>query len=106
MTDLEVFRLSAKACGNSIDAKWPDSTRVYIFGSFREWNPFTNDSQRWECVKKLLETGFNIDFTPYREMFKQSVFDNGTIGTINIDCPAEEFPARALAELESRKTTK
>ena len=113
MTDLDVFRLSAKACGHEFFnieditspkcvSTWPHIVYININDMAIEWNPFTDDSQRWECVKKLLETGWvvmgnqecNYDQMP--ASFKRMVYH----------CPPDEFPARALSELESRKVPK
>ena len=104
MTNLEVFQLSAKALGHElcIDESHKCFYRDGTISSWFEWNPFTDDSQRWECVKKLLETGWvvmgnqecNYDQMP--ASFKRMVYH----------CTPDEFPARALAELESRKEPK
>lgn len=102
MSDLEVFRLSALACG----APNPRiAAGKCVFDGFVDmdglatWNPFTNAEQRWECVTKLLQHG---------KIILLDSEDGGYLPDkmgrlpVCVNCPAEEFPARALAELESR----
>ena len=109
-TVLEVFRLSAEACGYEVQGSFsgdgeqfcdicPDPEIV------DKWNPFTDDSQRWECVEKLLEIG---DIWLYKSG-KHAWFSKAEDGPVSIraesvdadilPCPAKEFPARALAAL-------
>jgi hypothetical protein len=90
LTELEVFQLSARACGYEVEPTALQSGHeVWVSGkdiadgTCLEWNPFTNAEQRWECLEELSKRGFT-----------------GNIwGTT---CPLKEFPARALAELEAR----
>ena len=111
MSDLEVFRLSALACGH-IEAKLCDGPHFVAIKrelpkgeyDWQEWNPFTNDSQRWECVKKLLEIKDSWITLDSGELH---VFDwVSNVKLIEYAGPADEFPARVLAELESRKADK
>jgi len=100
MTDLEVFQLSAMACGYSpvmcFGAVWTDAETI---PAGRTWEPFTNASQRWECVKKLLEHKFaEIELCVNHNHSYTDV-----LVLIELHCSADEFPARALAELEARK---
>ena len=107
MTDVEVSRLSALACGHTVD----NDMHYYCPESFdgaSHWSPFTNDSQRWECVKKLLETGYDLSFSA-NVSYAQHMADGRCWHKENdciaqLACSADEFPARALAELESRKS--
>ena len=109
MTDLDVFRLSAKACGYSV-VDTPIECHIvwHEDGGTEEWNPFTDDSQRWECEKKLLEMGLCVhknDDDKQHYIAGRNVA--GALGAWEcyMDCPAAEMPARALAELESRKAS-
>ena len=115
MTDLEVFELSAMACGH-LPAKLCSGPHYVAIKrelpkgdyDWTEWNPFTNDSQRWECVKKLLETGYDLSFSA-NVSYAQHMADGRCWHKENdciaqLACSADEFPARALAELESRKS--
>jgi hypothetical protein len=104
MTDIDVFRLSAEACGyetvgneygylivlKSIDGG--PLKRAY-------WNPIFSAQDRWDCVMKLLDMGYSIRFHADDDI--NSLFHAEEV--IDHQCPAEEFPARALAELQSRK---
>ena len=106
MTDLDVFRLSAKACDREFTEQnghlW---LRVARYEN-ETWHPFTDDSQRWECVKKLLvghESWMYLESLGLHSYYFLDVKDENEI---KIACSADEFPARALAELESRKGAK
>lgn len=107
MSDLEVFRLSALACAHEAPIVEGDTVFLAMWGTLSgtRWNPFTNAEQRWECVRKLLEIG-DIWLYHYETKRGHVLFDAGITEThfppVDINCPAEEFPARALAELEAR----
>ena len=112
MTDLEVFQLSAKAIGYDPDPQqivfnpqglwsWNLDKREYFW-----WNPFTDASQRWECVKKLLEGHESWMYLESLGLHSYNFLDSKDGDEIKIACSADEFPARALAELESRKVEK
>lgn len=115
MTTLEVCRLSAEAVGHKeTDPPLANEYGVAIQGAHLfVWNPLTNAEQRWECVEWLLERGDicfeKRDPEPYIYYHEftyaqkpESEGDNGW-RTIAETCPASEFPARAVAELQRRK---
>lgn len=113
MDKREVFWLSAEGCGHkpvqstdgfgSIRLSCYNGNRVY------EWSPFTNAEQRWECVRKLLVGGdvwfYGESCHTRTKRMAHVRFDDSAkeLAPIDIDCPAEEFPARALAELRKRR---
>ena len=104
MTELEVFQLSAKACGRNTDVAG-GIVRVNIFGetptmTWMTWNPFVDDSQRWECVKKLLDMGWKVSLNPTGF---HAVIELSSGASLGFKCHAEELHARALSELENRK---
>ena len=109
MNDIEVFKLSAKACEHEV---CEEHGEVFIRGSDGEWElwtPFTSDSQRWECEKKLLEllgsdahifmNQNTLSIWPVTPGFCEPI-------VMPYGFPIAKFPARALAELESRKVPK
>lgn len=121
MTDVEIFKAAAEALGLPIVTKhsweryWKNADRVWIHkdkcrdGSVYEFDPFLNADQRWECVRKLLEMGYSVGLgTEMSTAFYEGVDRlklpysmrkfNSELG-----CPAEEFPARALAALHRRQ---
>lgn len=108
MTDLEVFRLSAEACkGQAVIDDGACWVPWGLSGKGAEkWNPFTNAEQRWQCVETLLKThviGMEQHF--WRDGAAHCIWNkNGykSDGDFFLDCPASEFPARALAELHRR----
>lgn len=100
---LEVCRLSAEALGKHpmregwkpVGAVGPSMECFLIDDSV--WNPLVNPEQRWACVKWLLER------YPVTLGMKNR---NNWVGmpiAVSLDCPAAEFPARAVAELRRRK---
>jgi len=95
LSDLEVFKLSAEACGQLVHTHFANEKLWihYANGSIEEWNPFLNADQRWECVQKLLEMGYCVRIGFANDDYHQLE------GEPEINCPAEEFPARALAQL-------
>lgn len=112
MTDLEVFRLSAKACGYY---EVPHSEMPPVMWGMRcfvrreadrlvEWNPFTDAEQRWECVRKLLENYGVIIFADFSKQEYHEWYRMDSKEMFSLKCPAEEFPARCLAELESMES--
>lgn len=117
MDQLEIFRLSAEAMGWRVEPLEDGRYRVYdsqeptdipIFGIgnwiMNKWNPFTNAEQRWQCVETLLKTHV-IEMEQLRDGAAHYVLNkNGrkSDGCFFLDCPASEFPARALAELHRR----
>ena len=110
MSDIDVFRFSAKSCGHMVSPS-TEGDHVWIVnqgaGNYA-WNPFTNDSQRWECVKKLLENDGTLVFSDVSIPGEIHEWYRGFMETSQVwhsDCPAEEFPARTLADLESRKAS-
>ncbi len=102
MTDLEVFKLSANSCKCRIANIYENRIGILVeLENGIAWNPFTNAEQRWECVEKLLEMGpVNFLNAQVAEMYPVDPF---AALPILIKCPASEFPARALAELQKRK---
>ena len=110
MTKLDVFRLSAEACGHSVmdtpiecHIVWDEE------GVTEEWNPYTNDSQRWECEKQLLKLlGRHAHIVMNQERLAIRPITPGFCETIVMPYgfPVEKFYATALAELESRKVPK
>ena len=101
MADLEVFRLSAKMCGYTLDidpyvpalvVRAPD-------GGLHRWNPFTNSDQRWECVEELLRTHVVEEETAHCVWNRKGFMLDGGVF---FDCNDNEFPARALAYLARR----
>lgn len=106
MDKLEALRLSAKACEHEV--RWlPYLEMFLIIGSGNnenEWNPSENADQRWECVKRLLEMGYIVTFNGNADR-KNECWNpaSPTEAFVDIECPAEEFPHLALAELERRK---
>lgn len=103
MTDLEVFRLSAEACGETFYEATDGFGGKYLHTNRGEWHPFTNAGQRWQCVEKLLEARAFIvlDPAPGNHHSADAVAWRKE-QRIKITCPASEFPARALAELWRR----
>jgi hypothetical protein len=101
MTDLEVCRLSAEALGHKASHWAEPGDRVYLDGDItREWNPLLNAEQRWECVEFLLRTEEAIHL---RTSSGSVHVGDPNVSDVWIDCPASEFPARAVAELQKRK---
>jgi hypothetical protein len=106
MTDLDVCRLSAEVLGKKVvtltrgDEAGLPMTRDAI-GLLVPWNSLTNAEQRWECVEWLLSNGCALRIgartTHHLEISDLSQSD------IWLECPASEFPARAVAELQKRK---
>ena len=111
MDDLEVFKLSAEAC-DLRDMRVIDAEPPYITywtgnpGNFEkhDWNPFTNDSQRWECQKKLLEApDATLILSGSADAHEFYDGQGEDYRGFNLKCPVEEFFARALAELRKRE---
>lgn len=104
MTELEVCRLTAKAFGRVYDPSFvPDPYDEREDIRISNWNPLTNAEQRWECVEWLDTSGYNILLAT-----ESSVAIARTAGpqaNIAISCHKNEFPARAVAEIQKRKTT-
>lgn len=102
MTDLEVFRLSAKMCGYTASENDTFGVVWILSGNDCEpWNPFTNPAQRDECRRKLLKRG-DIRYSRYgvnRFWDGADKWAEEFVPTIEIACPMEEFDARALAEI-------
>ena len=103
MTDFEVCRLSAEAMWKEVSNDIASDDGVFVSNDPSQpevhWNPLTNAEQRWECVEWLLELKcfvFLYGLTEHK-------IDSERGGPIYIDCPASEFPARAVAELQRRK---
>ena len=84
----EVFRLSAKALAKH-DALLP------------LWDPFNNAYQRWECVEWILVHGRVLLFDPGGRHESRGMFAGDSM---KIECQAAEFPARAVAEVQRRRT--
>ena len=104
---------SAKACGfdpavcayswcaNGEPQVWirlpwrSELTGVYIPGIV--WQPESNESQNWLCVKELLRRG-------YRIVINDDISAaHGEEESIKIEGPPEEFAAKALATIEGEK---
>ncbi len=102
MTDPEVFKLSAKACGQLVHTHFA-SQKLWIHyanGSQEEWNPFINADQRDLCRAELLKRGgeYAVTKTAFRWWETENSDTDGIV--IYSDQPDKEGPARALAELE------
>ena len=121
MTNLDVFKLSAAACGHPaevaedgavwvhrINARGFSGSGLIRAGGFI-WNPFTDDSQRWECEKQLLKLlGLYAHIVMNQERLAIWPITPGFCETIVMPYgfPVEKFHATALAELERRKVPK
>lgn len=102
MTDLEICRLSAEALGKPwLNAHWPNCAD----GS--HWDPLTNAEQRWECVEWLIAGGYQLALGYYPTANSRNtenwLHSRSSGGVFYLICPASEFPARAVAELQKRK---
>lgn len=108
--DLEVLRLSAEACG--YDVVYSESCEPCTFGTalairkncigpMVPWNPLEIAEQRWECLKKLLET-CTVEFDALNGDMGHCI-DNQKGVYFALGCPVDDAPARALAEIQRRK---
>lgn len=106
MTELEVCRLSAEALAKHIGHI--SHGEVTIIGCDENgefetrWNPILNAEQRWECVEWLLaaEYALTIWNRPDKNHTQEAM---GYAEIVQLECPASEFPARCVAELQRRK---
>ena len=101
MTDLEVCRLSAEALEKRIeevsDEVWVDE---FNDGTVHPWNPLEIAEQALECMAWLLNRGLvELRTNPDRCYW----WCIGGPGHIVLNCPARQFFARAVAELQKRK---
>lgn len=112
MDKLEVCRLSAEALGKEIlsPEEYPDTrSTVGVLDSetvvvsdqngIHEWDPLENASQRWECVEWLLAHGYDVGLWPEARHYLWDQNKDRFGDRIEIECPASEFPARAVAEI-------
>jgi len=86
MDQTEVYRRSALALGN------PEG-----------WDPFNNAEHRWACVEWILATGQVVLLNGggfHHQTWGLSRYHEPALG---LDCPAREFPARAVAEMHLRR---
>jgi hypothetical protein len=109
MTELDVCRLSAEALTLPLEIQ-DDVVWIHRHGgrnfSGKEvraggtrWNPLLNAEQRWECVEFLLKQGWRIEFGHSGQYLSKPLEQPSH----TFMCPASEFPARAVAELQRRK---
>jgi len=102
MTDLEVCRLSAEGLGKRIVNHPNDPPSIVNSkGGIVPWNPLANAEQRWKCVEWLRgqRYGVSIGDIDYHEL----ISTKDTQDNVVLECPAAEFPARAVAELRRRE---
>lgn len=102
--ELEICRISAEALEYGI-TKENYSPRggllVWKDGKAIDWNPLTNAEQRWECVEWLLAHGHDVNITCSLDE-AQHTTQTRKFDWTSFSCPASEFPARAVAELQRR----
>lgn len=107
MSEIEILLLSAEGCGyiqaevakllNDREAVWvPDPCWKDGF----EWSSIKNPGQRWQCMQKLLEMGYNVVLE--ERGWHKVIVKGCDVPVFTSSCHAHAFPAAALAELTRR----